>query len=513
MNDSHKILKIISVSIAIAFSDGTLANARNVSALNQPKIFKFQEIVAQSPPSETSSPVESNSEGTNIEYLDPSANPLLFPTRPEEVEIDVTQPITLEQAIELAIRNNKDLQEVRLNLERSLLELREAEAAWYPNLELGLDLSNSDSPGAQRQLELARQRNGFLTDEDTTTTSFTGSVELNYNLYTGGRRGADIRRATRQVRLGELQVEQLTEQTRFAATRDYLILQNTGAQVEIEQAAVEDATQTLRDARLLEQAGLGTRFDVLQAEVALADAQQRLTRAEADRQTASRQLAQTLSLGPRVGISARDEIAEAGIWNLTLEETIVLAFKNRAELEQNLIQREINEQLRQIALSEIRPQLSAFANYQFLDQFNDDIGITDGYSVGARVQLRIFDGGAAIARAQQREKDIEINETQFANQRNQIRLEVEQAYFDLQANQNNIKTAQIAVQQAEESLRLARLRFQAGVGTQTDVIQAQTDLTTARGNLLAAVIQYNQSLNQLQRAVTNLPEGRLFDLP
>jgi outer membrane protein TolC len=528
VNDSHKIFKIISMSLAIAFGYGNLANARNEFPSSGSQMVEIGLIIAQSPPPPAESPTEPNDEenvnqettptepndeeNVNIDYLDPNANPLLFPTRPEEVEIDISQPITLEQAIELALRNNQELQEIRLNLERSRLELREAEAGWFPNLDFLFDLTNSDSAAAQRQVETIRQTNPFF-DEETSTTSFNGSVELSYNLYTGGRRGADLRRATRQVRLTELQLEQITEQTRFIATRDYLSLQNAGAQVEIEQAAVEDATQTLRDARLLEQAGLGTRFDVLQAEVALANAQQRLTRAQADQQTAGRQLVQTLSLAPQVEISARDEIEEAGTWNLTLEETIVLAFKNRAELEQSLVQREINEQLRQIALADIRPQLSAFASYQFLNQFDDDIGITDGYAIGARVQWRIFDGGAAIARAQQREKEIEISETQFANQRNQIRFQVEQAYFDLTANQANIKTAQIAITQAEESLRLARLRFQAGVGTQTDVIQAQTELTTARGNLLAAVIQYNQSLNELQRAVTNLPEGRLFDLP
>jgi OMF family outer membrane factor len=514
------------MSVAIAVGYGSLANARNVPYFSQTQMDGFQAIIAQSPPSpmspETSPPAEPSSEGNaneesppaepnnqgnaNIEYLNPSANPLLFPTRPEEVQIDITQPITLEQAIELALRNNQDLQEVRLTLERSLLELREAEAGWYPNLALDLGLTNSDSAGAQLGAALGGQ-------QDTQTTTFNGLLDLSYDLYTGGSRTADVRRAKRQVRFNELDVERITEQTRFVATRDYLNLQNAGAQVNIEQAAVEDATQTLRDARLLEQAGLGTRFDVLQAEVELANAQQRLTRAEADQQTASRQLAQTLSLGPQVGISARDEIQEAGTWNLTLEESIVLAFKNRAELEQNLLQQEINEQLRQIDLSEIRPQLSAFVSYDFTDDFEDEVAITDGYSFGARVRWRIFDGGAAVAKAQQRERDIEINQTQFANQRNQIRLEVEQAYFDLQANQNNIKTAQVAITQAEESLRLARLRFQAGVGTQTDVINAQTALTTARGDLLTAVIDYNRSLNQLQRAITNLPEGRLFDLP
>ena len=83
----------------------------------------------------------------------------------------------------------------------------------------------------------------------------------------------------------------------------------------------------------------------------------------------------------------------------------------------------------------------------------------------------------------------------------------------MQSNEQNIDTATRAAELAEESLRLARLRFQAGVGTQTDVIDAQTQLTAARGDLLTAIIDYNQSFAQIQRQVSNLPDSGLQDLP
>jgi outer membrane protein TolC len=311
-------------------------------------------------------------------------------------------------------------------------------------------------------------------------------------------------------------VERIAEDTRFNATDAYYQLQNADAQVAIAQAAVEDFSQTLRDAQLLEQAGLGTRFDVLQAEVDLANANQELTRAIADQRTARRQLAQILSLGQQVELTAANPIEEAGVWSLSLEESIVKAYKNRAELEQFLVQREINEQDREIALSEIRPQVSLFANYNFSNNFNDTfesaLGFRDGYAVGARMSWRFFDGGRAFAREDQENRDIDIDETNFANQRDQVRLEVETGYYQLIANKENIGTTEQAVITATESLRLARLRFQAGVGTQTDVINAQRSLTDARGNFLQAIIGYNQSLNQLQRAVSNLPNNHLFEL-
>ena len=452
---------------------------------------------------------------TEVESLGPNSNPLTFPTKPEEVEPNVAEPITLEQAIELALRNNQDLQVSKLNLQQAEQELREARAALYPDLEAQLEARGRDE---QRNINNNVDRFNNRTDDfEEITSDIQGTIELSYDVYAGGGRSADIKRAKKQFRLNELDVERITEQTRFTAARDYYSLQDADAQVEIAKAAIEDASQTLRDAQLLEQAGLGTRFDVLRAEVGLADDQQNLSIAIANQKTARRTLARTLSVGQQVNLVAADKIEEAGTWPISLEETIILAYKNRAELEQQIVSRELNEQQRQIALSAIRPQVSLFAAYDYgvADIFETRRGDEDEnqYRFGARLNWRLFDGGAANARAAQEETDIEISETQFADQRNQVRLEVEQGYFSLQANKENISTSQKAVELAEESLRLARLRFQAGVGTQTEVIEAQRDLTTARGNFLRAIIEYNQSLNQLQRAVTNLPDSKLFDLP
>lgn len=465
------------------------------------------------PAQPSQAPAETRKDEPAPENLDPSANPLQFPTKPEEVDIENVQPITLNQAIELALRNNKDLREARITLERRQAELQEAQAALLPNLSTQVQFDRSGQttniPGQVNPFTgqtVGEPEQGF---EE--STNFQGNLELSYNIYTGGRRGAQIERAERALRQSELDVERLAEETRFNATDRYYLLQNADAQVAIAQAAVEDATQSLRDAQLLEQAGLGTRFDTLRSEVDLARANQQLTRAISAQRTARRNLAEVLSVGQQVELTAADEIKEAGRWPLSLEESIVQAYKNRAELEQQLLQREISERDRTIALADIKPQVDFFAQYNFRDNFDDEFGIGDGYSFGARMRWTLFDGGAAFARARQADRNIDLANNAFARQRNQIRTQVETAYYELIANQENIETTRLNVQRAEESLRLARLRFQAGVGTQTDVINSQRDLTEARSEFLQAIIGYNQSLNQLQRFVSNQPDNRLFE--
>ncbi|MEH2230313.1 MAG: TolC family protein [Nostoc sp.] len=435
------------------------------------------------------------------ENLIPNSNPLQFPTKAEEVRLQANQPITLAQALELARRNNHDLQVSLLELERNKAALREAQAALLPTLGVSTDLTRSQSSSSQLQDEL-NGRNGLLSNQDQPSTSFSGQAQLSYNIYTSGRVQSSIKAAEEQVRFNELAVETQSETIRLNVATDYYNLQQADEQVRIAQAAVLNSEASLRDAESLERAGVGTRFDVLRSQVNLANAQQNLTNARSQQTISRRQLATRISLPQAINISAADPVQLAGLWNPTLEQSIVLAYQNRPELQQQLAQRNISEQQRRQALAELGPQVSLVASYDLLDQFDDNVSVTDGYSFGVRATLNLFDGGAARARAAQSKTNIAIAETQFAEQRNQIRFQVEQAYSTQQSSLENVQTANTALEQAREALRLARLRFQAGVGTQTDVINSENDLTQAEGNRVTAILDYNRALAQLQRSVT-----------
>ncbi|HAC66242.1 MAG TPA: transporter [Cyanothece sp. UBA12306] len=486
------------------------------------------EPLSQATPQESVQPSPTTLEKLPPNKLNPSGNPLLFPTKPDEVQTTVRQAITLDQAIAIALQNNlslnirgldglsrpgqqtRGLQEARIALETEKAELEREKAALFPTIDIQAStvrFRNDRSVGDTVQEQVQDQVGAR------TFTDLRARATLNYDIYTGGERSAEIAKAQRQIRLQELILEQATEETRYLTTQAYYNLQDADAQVAIAQADVENASQTLRDARLLEQAGLGTRFDVLRGEADLARANQELTRRIAAQRTARRTLAEILGVGQHVQLTAADEIIESGTWEMSLEETIVRAYKNRAELEQELVQKEIHEQDREIALSDIRPQVDFLADYEAREDLDDGTPVLTDWTFQARVRWRIFDGGQAFARATRAERQMDRADSNFAQQRNAIRREVEEGYYNLISNQENIASTRINVQRDEESLRLARLRFQAGVGTQTDVINAQRDLSRSRGDFLQAIIEYNQSLNRLQRSVSNLPDDNLFEVP
>jgi outer membrane protein TolC len=421
--------------------------------------------------------------------LNPDPNPLQFPTKPEEVKIQGTVAISLAQALELAQRNNRELQVTRLELERSRSALREAQAALLPTLGINGNVTNSGS--------------GFISKTPPSSTSFDGQAQLNYNLYTSGNSQAIIRESEEQVRVNELEVESKSLEIKLNVTTQYYDLQAADEQVRINQSAVGNFQVSLRETQARLQAGLATRFDVLQAQVNLADAQQQLTNALSQQRIVRRQFAALLSLPQSVDISAADPVQLAGDWQPTLEESIIQAFQNRPELQQLLAQRNISEQQRRQALSGLGPQISLNGSYSLLDRFNDGVNVSDGYSVAAQGTLSLFDGGAARARAAQSKANIAIAQTQFANQRDQIRFNVEQFYSQLRASLENVKTSTLALEQAKESLRLARIRVQAGVGTQTDLISAENDLTRAEGNRITAILDYNRALANLQRSASS----------
>ena len=430
------------------------------------------------------------------------------PTSPDRVRSQSLQPLTLQQALELAQQNNWELQIAAESLKRSQADLQQTRATLFPTLSAQTTLVN-DRTASDRLDNLE-----FLSEDATSGTLIEGSLELNYDLFTSGKRAAQIRAAKEQVRHDQLELERSKTQVYQEVANAYYDLQEADERVRIARAALENAERSIQDAIALEEGGRGTYFDVSRALVQRANTEQELTDAIVQQDLARRQLAQLLSLDETVEVTAADPIDPEGSWQLSLEESIVLAYDRRVELSQQLVQRNIATQRRRAALAGTKPQISLFANYQVLDDFRESFGLLDGYAVGTRLRWDFFDGGVAGAIADREEANQNIAELRFAQTRSQIRLQVERAYKTLRANARSIQTAATALKQARENLEVARLRFDADVGTQLEIIVAENDLTRAEVNRLRAILNYNRALIALQQATgTTLLDSDISDKP
>ena len=443
-----------------------------------------------------------------LSYLNPSPNPVRLPTKPEEVQLLEAQPISSQQALELALRNSPELRAAQLNVESSDAALREVQAAEYPTLGLSTSINNNGS-------YIFSDKPISLSQQNTNSTDLSGGLELKYDLFTSGRRSATIQQARERLRNVRLDFERIRDELRLKVFTAYYDLQQADQNVRIQQTAVTNAQASLRNAQALKEAGMGTRLDVLTSQVEVGQANQNLANALSQQRISRRELATLISLPETEIITPADPVEIAGVWNLSLEQSIDQALKNRPEPQQQLAQRNIQQQERRIALSAQGPQIGLSATYKpnlslsgndnSNSQQNQDF--TDQYALVAEVSLSLFDGGAARAKARQAKAKEEIAEANFADQRNQIRLEVERAHSQLQSNSENIETATAALKQAQEALELATLKFKARVGTQTEVIDAQNRLTQAEGNRVNAILSYNRFLAQLQRAISFSQQG------
>lgn len=501
-------------------------------------------------------------------------NPLDLPTTPQEVET-VTIPLSLEDAIAVAKGNSQQLKIAKINLQKSQAVLDEAKAALFPTLSaavtasrreeasqgLSTDASEQDTknqiaqlessiPAIENQLDqidsvleqlnpadptviptivslliernnveqsllsaqssLESSREALRDIKNYAGTFIDGTVSLNYNIYSPGRQ-ATINSASEQVLINQLEVQRIENELVLNVTLAYYDLQQADQEVKINQNDVTNRQIRLEGLQLQLEAQLATRVDLLNAQVELDNSIQNLRNSQTVQQTSRRNLARLLNLPPTVTPSASDAIAMSDLWEYSLQESIIMAYKNRVELQQKLAQRKSFEAQREIALAQVRPTLALFANYQMLQSYTDDPRInvlvdgsfSTGYAFGLQLNWNFFDGGAANARARQADADIARTDQEYSQEADSIRFQVERAYLQLPSQVENIDTARQAVNRAQEAVEAAQIRFSAGVTTQTEVLDAQTRLVQAQNNLLNAVLGYNRAKAELQRAVKN----------
>jgi OMF family outer membrane factor len=447
--------------------------------------------------------------------------PLALPVRPDQVTIKQIRPLTLAQVETLAEVNNPNLKAIASQVDQAQSTLRAQIAQWYPTIDLdaGSALPRY-SYGSSRVTSRVAETNDDGTpvvDENGNVVTRRRSDTVNGDRWDAGvviaarwalidpRRNPTIAAARDQFERAKYQYVIALRDLRLQAAQAYFDLQQADDQVRIGQESVRASLVSLRDSRARFQAGVATKLEVLEAETQLARDQQLLTSALATQSVARRALASLLDLPQTVTPSAQDPSRVLGVWQPSLQESIVAAYAFREELDQVVLDISIANSQANAALADVQPFLNIFtslgANWSEGDLTTDQIKSRGNFdfSVGMGMNWRLFDGGAAAAQSRRNRQLAEENSFRFAQRRDAIRFDVEESFYELEKNNRNITTTAREVISARESLRLARLRFQAGVTTQREVVDNQRDLTQAEVRFSNAITDYNKRLAELRR--------------
>jgi OMF family outer membrane factor len=438
---------------------------------------------------------------------------LALPDRPRQVRINQLRPLSLDQVEILAEVNNPDLKAIASQVEQAQSNLRAKIALWYP--QLAFNTSSFPFYTSGRQFS-----NGFTgTGQPIGTTldsiwRMQAALQASWSLIDPTR--------TPQIAIARDQFEKAKNQyliglrdLRLQASLAYFDLQTADNQVQIGQEGVRASLVSLRDARARFQAGVATKLEVLEAETQLARDQQLLTTAllsgtpgQPGQATARRALAALLDLPQDVTPTAADPARVIGTWLPSLQESIVASFSFREELDQILLDVSIANSSANAELGRVQPFLKIVNNFGFGRTYGYEFspsvvpsitGWNVDNAVGLNLNWTIYDGGSAQANYRGQKQKAQENRFLFAQKRNTIRADVERSFYELDKNNRNILTTSREVISTRESLRLARLRFQAGVTTQREVVDTQRDLTQAEVRYSTAISDYNRALVELRR--------------
>ena len=431
-------------------------------------------------------------------------SPLALPHASSQLRIHQLRPITLEEAIQLAEFNSPKLKAAGSQVDQAKFSLRAAVAAWYPTVDLS-------ATGLPEYFESYSYRNpDFGPDTYSRQRRVNGVLSVSWDLINPARVPQIALARDRYERASDSYLIALRD-LRLEAQTAYFSLQRADEGVRIGQDSVKASLVSYRDARARFNAGVSTKLEVLEAETQLARDRNILTANLRLQDEQRHLLARVLDLPQNVIPTAATPSRPLGLWEPSLQESIVAAYNYREELDQLILDISINNSQANASLAAVQPVVSfvnsttayrsegqsAKTSLSEIDMRDFTYGVQNSTALTA--SWRLFDGGRARAEYERSKQVAQQRRFDFANLRNQIRFEVEQSFFGLRAAIQSIDTTASEVLASRESLRLSQLRVQAGVGVQREVVNTQRDLTQAELKYASAVNDYNTNLAQLQR--------------
>lgn len=407
--------------------------------------------------------------------------------------------LTLQDCLDLALKQNPSVLKAREEIRRTQGVIVEARAQAIPQVTASGNYSRIDKNAID---SFPGTTNVFKNQEQ----PWSAQIEASQLVYSGGRVSAALRAAKLIDQIAALGFQRTVADTILNVRRTFYQILLNKAQVEVRESSVKLLDQQLRDAQSRFDVGAVPRFNVLRAEVELANAKPPLIRAQNDLRISKETLVKLLAIDSKnqrndfTPVTFEGRLAyEHRAWELAT--ALQQALDHRPELLQAERQIGIAKANVKVAAAGYKPEASLFADYGWRNSaFADEIDTRrDGWTVGARLDWAIFDGMLTRGRVTQARALLQEANLDYADTRRQVELEVRQAYSDYLQTLELIEAQKKTVEEAEESLRLAEARFRAGTGTQLDVLSAQTALTDARSNEIQALYDYNVAIATLER--------------
>ncbi|MBK8475774.1 MAG: TolC family protein [Opitutaceae bacterium] len=407
----------------------------------------------------------------------------------------VPERLDLPNALRYAAENNFSIRGARERLNQAEGSLMTARSGFLP--QAGVDASYSRTSD---QLTFGRDSESWST-----------SASVDQTVYAGGAvaAGARAARAARDAALYELQA--ITNEVLAGVRTGYYNVLRARETIKVREQALSLLEEELKNARNRYEAGAGAQFDVLRAEVALANGRPPLITARNDLRIGIEELRQLLGFVNRQGDNLTKVPDFLGALNFgdeqfVLEQALESGRLHRPELQALAKGVSIADASVTVARAGYLPKVGASAGWQMISNPSTQNSLTkhsnyDGWFFGAQSSWAIFDGRATAGRVRSAKSQAAQARLSLQEQELAVDVEVRRAFATWQQTVELVTASNKVVEQASEALRLSRARFDVGAATQLDVLQAQVALTEAGNNQVQALFGYNVSVTQLRKAM------------
>lgn len=394
--------------------------------------------------------------------------------------------MNLDEAIQLALENNRTIKSAIASRESARWQLSEARRKGNPTLSWS---TTANVVGGPYYSSYDKKR------------SFANNLQASMPIYDGGTLKEGRIAARYGLSAADLSLEDSMQTVRYQVTRYYYSILDTANQVQVSEEQVKTLQEHLRIVNAQFKAGTVAKADVLSTEVRLANAQQSLVVYRNNYDIAMATLCNYLLLPVDTVIRLPEQLTY-NKYNLNVTDCTAYALENRPDVAAADYQVKQAESDRRAAKAGYRPQIKATAtgsrtgNKPFGNEIYDN-----AWTAGISADWNIFDGGLTSAQVEEADAALTRAKENAEASREQVQLEVRNAYLSLLAGEKNIATTRLAIASAEEDYRISQVRYAAGVGTNLDVMDASDKLTQAKMNYINALYEYNTAKAELDKAM------------
>lgn len=409
-----------------------------------------------------------------------------------------TVDLNLPKTVQMALDYNRDIKNSQYALKKAEYAINQAQAGKKPTVDYNFGAQRSRATDAATYSRAASLMGGA----NSVSNAFSNGISVNIPLYTGGLVEGKIDVAKLGKTNAQEEILRVEQATKYSAIEGYYGLLAYQELQGVYHEAVDNLQGHLDNVQAQYNVGTKAKVDVLSSDVSLANAKTTAITADNNVAVAESNLNNILGLPLETKLNLADHQLPFDTYNISLQEATDYAMKYRPEVLQVAIAVQEAERNIDIADAGNKPTVAITGGNDWADNTFPGIDANKrSWKVAAGVTYNFYDGGATKAKVNQAKQDLLVARETEQKTREAVQLEVKQAYLNIRSAAQKVEETQTVVDQARENYRIQNIRYQAGVGINLDVLDAQLSLNEAQVNHIQALYDYNVGIAKLEQVM------------